>query len=95
MGGHFSLDSPVHMADCGSMMSTEQITSAVVGGVALVYGVRTLLTRKAAFSSDDGDANLWFYGWRAVLAGLLAVLISALCFASAFGLLHLSREWRG
>ena len=76
-------------------MGTEQIVSAVVGGVALVYGVRTLLTKKAAFSSDDRETGLWIHGWRAVLMGLLALLISALCFASAFGLLQLSQEWHG
>ena len=78
-----------------AMVSNEQIVSAVVGGFALVYGVQTLLTKKAAFSSDDRETDLWIYGWRAVLIALFALLISALCFASAFGLLQLSWEWHG
>jgi hypothetical protein len=75
------------------MLSTDQVVSGIVGSVALVYGVRTLATKKAAFSSDDTETDFWLYGWRAILIGLLALLASALCFASAFGLMQLSYDW--
>jgi len=75
------------------MWSPDQIVSAGVGAVALAFGARTLITKKAAFSSDDGETDFWFYGWRAILIGLLAIAISAICLASAFGLMAPSLDW--
>jgi len=67
-------------------MSIDQILSAVIGGVALYYGVRALLTKRAGFFNRRSRTDFWIHGWRAVLIGLISVLISALCFASAFGM---------
>ncbi|HEY4079437.1 MAG TPA: hypothetical protein VGM81_01970 [Burkholderiaceae bacterium] len=72
------------------MANSEQITSAIVGAAALVYGIYTIVTRRAALSSDDTETNLWLYGWRAVLVGVFALMMAALCFASALGWVALS-----
>lgn len=77
------------------MVNADQIASAIVGAVSLAYAVRTIATKRATFSSDEDEPDLWLYGWRAVLIGLCALLISALCIASALGYVNLFHEWRG
>jgi len=77
------------------MVNADQIVSGIVGAVSLAYAVRTIATKRATLSRDEDEPDLWLYGWRAVLIGMCALLISALCFASALGYVSLFHEWRG
>lgn len=55
-------------------MTEEQWASLVAGAVALLVGIKAVVTQRISIDLDENDEPIaWVYGWRAKALGWLAI----------------------
>lgn len=64
----------------------ENFVSLICAVVFAVVGIYAVIKRRLVFAEPDDELQVYLYGWRAVAIGCLALVLSALCFCSAEGL---------
>ncbi len=69
-------------------MTYQHLTEFLGGIVSLVFGLHTIVTKRATLSDENDEPHLWIYGWRAIAIGCLGLVAAVGFFASAAGMIN-------